>query len=91
MNVFCINNISVRHTVIELQPFIRLVIRTRDTRLQGHPRSKLMVPLERAPMNFYLKVAKRIRRTISKIYTILCWNHFWMPFLHPSGVIVAQK
>ena len=36
VNVFCIYNISVRCTVIELQPFIRLVIRTRAIGLQGH-------------------------------------------------------
>ena len=60
MNVFCIYNISVRCTVIELQPFIRLVIRTPATRLQGSPWSKLMVPLERVSMSFYLKVSKRM-------------------------------
>ena len=63
MNVFCIYNISVRRTVIELQPFIRLVIRTRAIRLQGHPRTKLMVPLERASMSFFLEVSKECHRT----------------------------
>ena len=42
------------------RPFIRLVIRTPVTLLQGHPRSKLMAPLERASMNFYLKGSKRM-------------------------------
>ena len=61
MNVFCIYNISVRCTIIEeLQPFIRLVIRTPATRLQGRPWSKLMVPLERASMSFYLKVSTKM-------------------------------
>ena len=60
MNKYCIYNISVRRTVIELQPFIRMAIRTPATRLQGHPWSKLMVPLERESMSFYLKVSKRI-------------------------------
>ena len=73
MNMFCIYNISVRRTVIELQPFIRLVIRTRATRLQGHPRSKLMVPLERASMSFYLKVSKRMTQDAPFLrYSRLC-------------------
>ena len=62
MNMFCIY-ISVRRTIIELQPFIRLANRTPATRLQGHLRSKLMVPLERASTSFYLKVSKRMSRT----------------------------
>ena len=57
-NKFCIYNISVRRTVSELQPFVRSVIRTPTSRLQNHPRSKLMAPLEKVPMSFYLKVAK---------------------------------
>ena len=60
MNTFYNYDISARRTVIELQQFIRLVIQTPTSHLQGHPRSKLMVPLERASMSFYLKVSKRM-------------------------------
>ena len=60
MNMLCIYHISVRRTVIELQSFIRLAIRTPVTRLQGHPRSELMVPLERAFTGCQLKLSKRM-------------------------------
>ena len=65
MNIFCVYHFSVRRTVIELQPIIRLAIRTLAARLQGHPRSKLMVPLERASMSLFESIEKNdVGRTV---------------------------
>ena len=66
MNVFCIYNISVRHTVIELQPFIRLVIRTPAT---GSSKVKVDGTIRKSVYEFLFESVKKndVGRTVFEI------------------------
>ena len=82
MNNFCIYNISVRRTVNELQPFIRLVIRTPRHTPSESSKVKVNGTIRKSVYEFLFESAKKndVGRTVSEIFTIMCRNHFSIPF-----------